>query len=111
MTLNDLYLALASIEGFSQKVVYRAWPVGSAPPLPWIVYLVDGTDNFGADNIVYKSINRIFIELYSEYKDETSESLIEGKLDSLGIYWEKEETYIDEERCYQITYTIEVANG
>lgn len=111
MTLAELKTALQSINGFSNKVVYRAWPVGNAPALPWIVYMVDSSDNFGADNIVFKKINRINVELYSEYKDESSESLVEDKLDSLGIFWEKEETYIDDERCYQITYTIEVPNG
>lgn len=108
MTLTELYTALTSVEGFTNKVVYRAWPVGQSPPLPFIVYLVDGSDNFGADNIVYKAINRVNIELYSNNKDTTSEGLIESLLDSLSIYWEKDETYLDDEQCYEIIYSIEV---
>lgn len=108
MTLTELYTALSGITGFEHKVVYRAWPVGEAPALPFICYLVEGSDNFGADNIVYKAINRVRIELYSENKDTTSESAIEALLDSLSIYWEKDETYIDDERCYEIIYSIEV---
>lgn len=108
MTLAELNTALNTITGFNGKVVYRAWPVGQAPSLPFIVYLVDGSDNFGADNIVYKKINRVTIELYSKNKDTDSEGAIEDLLASLSIYWEKDEVYIDDEQCYMITYTIEV---
>lgn len=108
MTLAELNTNLKSLTGFSDKVVYRAWPVGQAPPLPFIVFLVEGSDNFGADDIVYKAINRVNIELYSKNKDTVSEGLIEALLESLAIYWEKDETYIDDEQCYEIIYTIEV---
>lgn len=108
MTLAELNTALKTITGFSNKVVYRAWPVGQAPPLPFITYMVDDSDNFGADDIVYKAINRVNIELYSKNKDTVSEGLIEALLASLSIYWEKDETYIDDEQCYEIIYTIEV---
>ena len=108
MTLAELYNALKSITGFSNKVVYRAWPVGKAPPLPFIVFLVEGSDNFGADNIVYKAINRVNVEFYSKNKDTVSEGLIEALFENLSIYWEKDETYLDDEQCYEIIYSIEV---
>ena len=108
MTLTDLYTALKGLTGFENKIVYHAWPVGESPGLPFIVYLVDGSDNFGADNKVYKAINKINIELYSKNKDTTSEGLIESMLDSHSIYWEKDETYLDDEQCFEIIYSIEV---
>ena len=108
MTLAELYNALKSITGFSNKVVYRAWPVGEAPSLPFIVFLVEGSDNFGADNIVYKAINRVNVEFYSKNKDTVSEGLIEALFENLSIYWEKDETYLDDEQCYEIIYSIEV---
>lgn len=108
MTLTELYTALTGITGFKNKVVYRAFPEGEAPALPFICYLVEGSDNFGADDIVYKSITKVQIELYSENKDTASESAIESLLASLSIYWEKDEVYIDDERCYEIIYYIEV---
>jgi len=108
MTLAELNTALKSITGFDKKVVYRSWPVGEAPALPFIVFMVDESDNFGADDIVYKAINRVNIELYSKNKDTTSEGLIESLLESKSLYWEKNETYIDDEQCYEIIYTIEV---
>ena len=108
MTLAELYSALTSIDEFKDKVVYRAWAEGLAPPLPFICYMVDGSDNFGADNIVYKQINRVNIELYSKNKDTTSEELIEALFEDLRIYWEKDELYLDDEQCYEIIYNIEV---
>ena len=108
MTLAELKTALSSITGFSDKVVYRAWPVGQAPALPFICFMVDGSDNFGADNIVYKAINRVNVELYSKNKDTTSEGLIEALFETKGIYWEKDEVYLDDEACYEIIYSIEV---
>lgn len=108
MTLALLKTVLETVTGFSKKVVYRAWPVGEAPDLPFICYRVDVSDNFGADNKVYKTINRVSVELYSKYKDTTSEDALESVLNSHDIYWEKEETYIEDEDCNLMIYTIEV---
>lgn len=108
MTLAELYTQLTSITGFSKKVTYRAWPVGKAPALPFIVYLVDGSDNFGADDIVYKAINKINVELYTKNKDTVSEGLIETMFTNNSIYWEKDELYLDDEQCFETIYYIEV---
>ena len=94
------------LEATGFPVVYRAWPIDEAPPLPYICYLVAYSNNFGADDTVYWPINHLQIELYTELKDPESEGKIEMALSSL--YWEKTETYIDTERCYQILYEIEV---
>ena len=87
-------------------VAYRAWPEEKAPPLPFICYLVAYSNNFGADGGVYYKINHIQIELYTKLNDTDSEDKVENALSS--FYWEKTETYIDTERCYQILYEIEV---
>ena len=109
MSLTELYTALSALTGFNGKVVYHHWPAPEAiPSMPFIAYMVEGSDNFGADGIVYKAINNVRIELYTENKDTTSEELIETMLTSHSIYWEKEEVYIDDERCYEIIYSIEV---
>lgn len=109
MTLAELFTALNGLTGFKDKVVYHHWPSPEKiPTMPFITYMEEGSDNFGADNIVYKAINNVRIELYTETKDTTSESAIENMLTSNRIYWEKDETYIDDERCYEIIYSIEV---
>ena len=43
------------LETTGLPVAYRAFPVGNAPPLPFICYLFASTNNFNADDVVYQS--------------------------------------------------------
>lgn len=106
MTLSNIFSILNEIPQFNGKVAYRAFPVGEAPDLPFICYLVVGTDNFKADGIVYKVINEVDIELYTRNKEVDSEKAIENALSDNSITWEKDEAYLKDENCYMITYTI-----
>lgn len=108
MRLDELFGILNSIAGFSGKVAYRCFPVGNAPALPFICYFETSSDNAFADNKVYKTIKGVSVELYTETKDLTSESLVENALNQANIPWNKYEQYIDTEKCYQITYSMEV---
>ena len=103
MTLEELKTLL---ESTGLPVAYRAFPVGQAPDLPFICYLVEYSNNFDADNRVYHPINHISIELYTEFKNPDAEALVETALKD--ICWEKTEEYLDDERCYEILYEIEV---
>ena len=111
MTLSSIYTMLTSITGFSGKVSYRAFPAGSAPALPYIVYLCGYSDNFAADDQVYVPIEHITIELYSERKDEASEALVEGALNRAGLVWEKSEEQIDSELMLEVVYEINIMKG
>lgn len=106
MTLKELNTALKSITGFSNKVTYRAWPVGKAPKLPFICYLATSTDNFDADNTVYHVLQGVDVELYTAKKDIDTEELIEAKFKELNIVWDKNEEWLDTENCYEIIYSI-----
>lgn len=108
MTLSDIYTMLNGITQFADKVAYRAFPVGNAPQMPYICYLSTNSNNFFADNKVAQKAESVDIELYTDTKDIASEELVEEKLNANNLPWEKTETYIDSEQCYQITYTIEV---
>lgn len=103
MTLEEIKSALEST-GF--PVTYRSWPERKAPSMPYICYYVSGSDNFAADGMVYYPVNQIQVELYTELKDTEAEAALETALAS--FYWNKTETYIDTEQCYQIVYEIEV---
>ncbi len=108
MTKAELYTALTGINGFSGKVAYRFFPEGQAPALPYIVYLETYSNNFIADNKVYVPGSHIQVELYTAKKDDTTEGLVEACLNNLGTPWEKTETWLDDESCYQILYEIEI---
>lgn len=108
MKLSELKDALNSISGFKGKVTYRAFPENEAPELPFICYLSGSSDNFSADNISYFKKTSVDIELYSKKKDIASEEAIESKLDEIGLPYEKDETYIASEQCYEVIYSVEV---
>lgn len=108
MTLADLKTVLEGV--MPDKVTYRTWPVGEGPQLPYVCYFATGSDNFAADNIVYHSATPVRIELYEELKDLTLEGQLEVALTGAGIYWNRDETYIDDERCYLIIYEVKI-NG
>lgn len=108
MTLKELNDALKSIDGFSNKVAYRAFPVGKAPKLPFICYLATQTENFDADDTVYHVIQDVDVELYTAKKSEDTEALIEAKFQELNIVWNKYEEWIDSQDCYEIVYSITI---
>ena len=108
MTLERLFITLNAIDGMSGKTVYRAWPEGAAPALPFICYREIGDDNFAADNHVYAPFTRIAVELYTEFKDSASEAKVEAAIENCGTAWTKEEYYLDDERCYEIVYEFEI---
>lgn len=108
MTLAQLDTMLKSISGFEKKVVYRAFPVGKAPALPFICYLCTQTDNFVADNKVHTVLQSVDIELYSALKDTASETKIETLLNNNNIVWDKYEEYITDENVFEVIYTITI---
>lgn len=103
MALEDMK-ALLDTTGY--PVVYNAWPEGKAPALPYICFLTAYSNNFGADDVVYYPIDHYQIELYTRYKNPEAEGKVEQALSS--YFWEKTETYLDTERCFQILYEVEV---
>lgn len=96
----------ALLESTGIPVTYLAWPEEAAPPLPFLCYLVVSSNNFVADGQVYLPVQRVHVELYTKVKDLDSESRVENALRE--IPWQKSETYLDTEKCYQILYEIEV---
>lgn len=103
MTLSDLYTQLATTR---LPVAYDSWPIGSAPPLPFICYRETASDNFAADNGVFLPVSNIDVELCTENKSPETEALVESAL--VNFVWEKSEDYIPDERMFVITYTISI---
>ena len=108
MTLSELFTVLDGV--LPGKVAYYSWPVGEAPPLPFICYFSTGTENFGADNIVYHSGTNIRIELYTEQKDQATEASLQAALTSAGLFWTREDLFLNDERCFETIYEVTI-NG
>lgn len=107
MSLEDLFTILNST---GLPVTYRSWSDDDTerPELPFLTYQVAYTNNFFADSVTYAVVNHIDISLYTAFKDVGSEEALEDVLFENEIPWNKTETYLDEEHCYQIIYEIEV---
>ena len=73
---------------------------------PFICYKETGTNNFKADNMVFKKIPLIDVELYTTDKDLVAESNLESVLKENNIPWEAIETYIESEKVFQRIYEI-----
>jgi len=82
----------------------------TTPPVPpYIVYLRINSENFEADNKVYRKGDIFHIELYSKLKDTVREKLIEDLFDANEIYYEViSELYIATESLYQVIYEITI---
>lgn len=106
MTLSELKSEISSVPIFAKKVTYRAWPVGKAPKLPFVCFMATDTDNFDADNRVYKVIQNVDVELYTQKKSVDTEEALESVFDRNCIPWEKSENWLEDEQCYEILYGI-----
>ena len=101
MTLSDVG---ALLQTTGMPVAYSAFKGGEE--LPAIVYWESRSNNFGADDKVYKRVDHVVIELYTEHRDLTAEEAVETALQD--FFWDKTILYLDTEKCYQIIYEIEV---
>jgi hypothetical protein len=87
---------------------YDHFSEGESPDPPFICYLLPGSDNFSADGRVYFKITDVRIELYTDTKDLTAESKLETVLDTHGIFYNKDETWIDSEKLYEVLYQFKL---
>ena len=104
MTLEELKTILS---GTRLPVSYSNLPIGENAR-PYIVYYQTGVNNFAADGIAYFSAKRFTIVLYSDNRDRVSEGLIETALSTAGIFWNKTEDYLDNDKLFSVIYEIEV---
>ena len=86
---------------------YDHFAEGEAPEPPFITFLIPGTDNFSADGVVYLKVDVVHIELYTNEKNPETEAQVETILDAHGIFYEKSEVWIEEEKFYEVLWTFE----
>jgi hypothetical protein len=98
----------AMIESLGLPIAYNHYAEGECPAPPFLAYLFPNSNNISADNIVWKSVTEVSLELYTEKKDRKTEQLVEGALTEHGIFWNKSEVYIDSEKLYEVLYSFEM---
>jgi len=104
--LSEL-VSILKTTGF--QVVYSHFTVTEDNPMPdppYITYIFTYSSNMYADNKVYKKINNIQIELYTNKKDLQAEAKLEDLLDSNEITYQTSELFIGSERIFQKVYEM-----
>lgn len=93
------------LEQLEIPVAYDHFNTATNPP--FIAFRRYSQNNFGADDIVYEKINNYYVYLITDYKDVELEEQLENVLTEAGIFFNVEsEDYVDDEKCYQIVYSI-----
>lgn len=105
MLLTDIKTMLAETKLPS---TYFSYPEKGAPPLPYIVWYLPQSNNFVADDLVYKPISALNIELYTDNKDFTTEATVETVLNNWHMVWQKSEAYLDTEHMYEVLYEMQI---
>lgn len=86
---------------------YDHFAEGEGPDPPFICYRCPNSDNFAADGTAYFPITEINIELYTDKKDPETEKKLEDLLTKAGIFFDKQETWIESEKLYEVLYAFE----
>ena len=99
----------ALLDTMAIQVKYRAFKVGEAPNLPYILfYKEDNQGTLKADNQNYAKVSNVTIELYSDEKDIELEEQLESILDTNEIEYDTYESYLDTESMYEVAYDITI---
>ena len=99
---------LAILEETGIPFSYHHFAEGESPEPPFICYLLPEDDDFAADGINYYDIDVVQIELYTDKKDLELEHRVQQILTNHGIYYERDEVWISEERLYEVIYYFEM---
>lgn len=96
------------ISGFGVPYAYYQFPVGTAQTCPFICFYFDSSNDFVADDTNYQRIRPLSIELYTDNKDFEIEETIETALNNAGLVYSREESYLDTEQMYMVTFMTEI---
>ena len=66
------------------------------------------SDNVAADGKVYQKVNKLYIELYVNSKSPRIEAQLEELMDAHGLFYNRQEYYIEKDKMFEELYTLEV---
>jgi len=106
--LKEQYSKLAAIiRQMGLPYAYDHFAEGESPRPPFLCYLGPASVNFCADGIVYLKVTQVNLELYTDKKDLRAEEKVERVLDNNGIFYNKTEVWIPDEKLYETVYTFD----
>ena len=99
---------IALVEEMGFPFAYHHFAEGESPDPPFICFLYPNVVQFAADTIVFHSDKAVDIELYTDEKNPELEEAVEAVLTAHEIYFEKSEVWIDDEKLYEVLFSIVV---
>lgn len=104
--LSDIYEGLKEL---GLPITYYEWEIGKVPDLPYLVYYETGKEPFYADNQTYYARKTVTVELYTDYKDEKTEALLESFFNAQNITLSfVEENFWSDEHLHEVSYEFEL---
>ncbi len=95
---------VSAVAAAGLPVARVAWPEGSAPPLPWCVFLVDEDRGVAADDGRWCPVVRWRVELYSRQGDEEAAAALDSAIGAAFGAYVKQETWVESEACVLTSY-------
>lgn len=96
------------IDSIGIPYAYYQFPEGTGQACPFICFFFPMDNDFVADGVNYQRIRTLDIELYTDTKDFALEETVEQVLNSHGLVYSREETYLDSEKMNMVTFETEV---
>lgn len=104
MTLENINAMLLEL---GLPVAYNHFSKRTEPP--YIVYYVQDSENFFADNKVASENVTVLIELYTKMKDVKLERELKNILNNNELPYELVgESFIEEDKVYQVIYQVNI---
>ena len=103
MTRQEIATMIASF-----NLPWRYSHFSQTPAPPYVVYYFPAENDVMADNSNFVNKRQLFIELFTNTKDSTSEGTIESTLKQHGLSWYKQTDFLNDEKLFQTTYEMEV---
>ena len=108
--MADKFQALfEALQATGFPVAYHHFNVADPPEsFPFICWMVDGTDDIKADDLNYVGRTFVRVELYYQTPNWADQEKLESQLQDLGLTYDKEEVWIEQEQIYQMIYESEL---
>lgn len=99
---------VAALDATEIPSAHVAWPVNSAPPLPWMTFKLDEDSKLNADGERWADFGRWVVELYQKAADPEIEGKVESAITQAFGDYDKTEIWVDSEDCLKTSYRFTV---
>lgn len=96
------------VQSIGVPFAYYQFSKDTAQPCPFICFYYEASYDFAADNTNYQKIRPLTLELYTDEKDFALEAIVEHTMSAHGLFYTRDESYIDSEKMYMVVYTTQI---